>query len=372
MENGQSRPGSGCRFCVIIPAHNEEGGIGDTLRSVLDAGIPPGDIFVIDDCSSDRTSEVASREAIRLFRNPVNLGKAESIARVLSREPVFDRYDLIALLDADTEVDPGYFDAMTTAAARHEDVVLFVGQVKSRRHNWVTASRAFDYTFMHDVYKTAQSKLSVVTVSPGCSSVYRSRALREIEIRGDTLAEDMDWTIQVHRKNLGKALYLKEAVVYTQDPATLGDYVRQIRRWYAGFMQVIRKHRIPMGLQRIDLEVGFLLLEGLLYGTLLAMAPLLVPLLALNDSRWVLTLIAMDAAVFSGLALYGAARNRRPDILFYFPVFYLIRYLNACMYLESFHRVFVRKEESRIWHKAARYRFSGERGDSARESSLPS
>lgn len=352
-------PGTGShvlRICVIIPAYNEEETVEGTIRSVLDAGIPPSDICVVDDCSKDRTWEVAAGTGVTPLRNPSNLGKADSIKRALSRLPVCEMYDLIALLDADSEVEPDYFSRIAEKAVEHPEVVLFVGQVKSRKHNWITSSRAFDYTFMHDVYKTAQSKFSVLTVGPGCASVYRGAGMRKIEITSETLAEDMDWTIQVYRKNLGRTLYVPGAVVHTQDPSTLTDYVNQIRRWYVGSMQVIRNHRIPFRLQRIDLEVALLFLEGLLYSTAFALLPVILPLLAFSVPRWIARLALADLAMFTGLATYCAVRTRRADILRNFPCFYVIRYVNACVFLESFIRVYIKREVIDKWYKVSRYR----------------
>jgi biofilm PGA synthesis N-glycosyltransferase PgaC len=351
-----SRPDQTPRIGVVIPAYNEEVTLGKALESVIEAGIPPKEIYVVDDWSTDRTPEVASAHGVNLVRNPRNLGKAESIKRLVFHQKLAYEYDLIAFFDADTLVDPGYFSAMLARVRSRPDVVLFIGQVKSQRHNWITSSRALDYTYMHDIFKSAQSKYSMITVGPGCASVYRTSALKRIYISNDTLAEDMDWTIQIYRKRLGKTHYVPDAVIHTQDPETARDYIRQIRRWYVGSWQVIKKHRIPSRFTRIDLELTLLCFEGLVYSLLLTLLPLILPFLVLFFHwKGVERVAVSDLALFSGLALYSAVKNRRLDIFLYVPFFYVVRYLNACVFLESFCRVYLKHEVIAQWDKVKRY-----------------
>jgi cellulose synthase/poly-beta-1,6-N-acetylglucosamine synthase-like glycosyltransferase len=348
-------PFQAIRIAVLVPAHNEEMTLGKTLRSVIKAGILSEDIYVIDDCSSDQTPKVAALYAVHLMQNKVNLGKSAAIKRLLFSLRLTERYDLIALLDADTVVDPHYFHQILIQVQIRPDVVLFVGQVKSLRYNWLTSARAFDYTYMHDIYKSAQSRYSMITVGPGCASVYRSSALEKIRISNDTLAEDMDWTVQIHRQNLGKTLYVPKAIVYTQDPKTIQDYIRQVRRWYTGTWQVILKHSIPWRRTRIDLEVGLLCFEGLVYGLLLTLLPLLLPFLFIFHWSWLEKVTLFDLLMFSGLAIYAAFRNRRLDIFLRFPLFYIVRYLNACVFVQSFWRVYLKRKVIKQWDKVKRY-----------------
>jgi glycosyltransferase involved in cell wall biosynthesis len=63
------------RISIVIPAHNEEGAIGDVLAR-LAAEPPPGvfEIIVVDDGSTDATGEIAARAGARVLRHPHNRG----------------------------------------------------------------------------------------------------------------------------------------------------------------------------------------------------------------------------------------------------------------------------------------------------------
>ncbi len=64
----------------MLPAKDEAVGIGKTLKSILQAGVLPADIYVIDDGSSDGTGEIARSFDVNVVRNPKNIGKAHSLA----------------------------------------------------------------------------------------------------------------------------------------------------------------------------------------------------------------------------------------------------------------------------------------------------
>lgn len=65
---------------IVIPAYNEEGGIGDVL-SALRASLPPSvaEIIVVDDGSTDRTAEIAEAAGVRVLRHPSNRGYGASL-----------------------------------------------------------------------------------------------------------------------------------------------------------------------------------------------------------------------------------------------------------------------------------------------------
>jgi len=53
----------------MLPAKDEAVGIGRTLRSILQAGLLPADVYVIDDGSSDGTGSIARGFGVNVARN---------------------------------------------------------------------------------------------------------------------------------------------------------------------------------------------------------------------------------------------------------------------------------------------------------------
>jgi dolichyl-phosphate beta-glucosyltransferase len=83
-----SRPVSAPWISVIVPAYNEERGIADTVRLLLDwLTARPGDfeVLVVDNASEDATvarlEPLLNGDRVRLLRNETNRGKGHSMRR---------------------------------------------------------------------------------------------------------------------------------------------------------------------------------------------------------------------------------------------------------------------------------------------------
>src|SRR5271156_300903 len=132
-------------MCIIVPAMNEERVIGSTIQSILDAGMRAEDVFVINDGSKDATPEIAARMGVNVFTNPTNIGKARSVGRITKELALCDKYEIICMMDADTLVDPKYFQYVRYAFQTNPEAVAVCGTAKSRKHNWITSYRFLMY-----------------------------------------------------------------------------------------------------------------------------------------------------------------------------------------------------------------------------------
>jgi cellulose synthase/poly-beta-1,6-N-acetylglucosamine synthase-like glycosyltransferase len=339
--------------CVVIPAFNEEQLVGRCVQSVLDAGVGASQIYVIDDCSNDGTRDVlVSFPGIHVVANPERMGKVRGIERAIELHGLGARFNYISILDADSHVDPMYYEAVVRTFHGDGEAVLVCGAPRSERGNWITAYRALEYALSDWIYRPGQHALGVITVAPGCASTYRASVLPKLDWDGGTLVEDMDLTVQVHRKRLGRVLYVRDAVSHTQDPRRLKDYIGQVTRWYSGAWQVMRLRALPVGRQRIDLEFGLVAGEGLLYSALTLMLPVFALAAPELVARW---LLLDQSVVFAG-AVVCAVRLRRPDVLLWSPTFIVLRTINAFLWLRTFWTEVVRRRTLRVWFTPQRYR----------------
>src|SRR5438270_10375032 len=73
---------------VLLPSFNHEAYVEQAIRSVLEQSYPAVELVVIDDCSSDRTGEVAAELArahgFTFAANPANLGLNATLEKALA------------------------------------------------------------------------------------------------------------------------------------------------------------------------------------------------------------------------------------------------------------------------------------------------
>ena len=107
--SGRSEPSSGWpasgRVVVVMPAHDEEASIGATISRIRES-LPGVDVVVINDFSSDRTTEVAERHGARVVELSCNLGYGGAIQTGFKYALARD-YDFVIQMDADGQHGPG-------------------------------------------------------------------------------------------------------------------------------------------------------------------------------------------------------------------------------------------------------------------------
>ncbi len=115
-------PQTAPRVLVIVPAWNEQGSIGDTVREIRSTN-PGVDVLVVDDGSGDETSAEALAAGAEVCRLPFNLGVGGAM-RTGYRFALRRGYDAAAQIDADGQHDPRYLPALL---ARLDDADIVIG-----------------------------------------------------------------------------------------------------------------------------------------------------------------------------------------------------------------------------------------------------
>ncbi|MCT7374059.1 glycosyltransferase family 2 protein [Chelativorans salis] len=361
---------------VVIPAHNEEIGLPKCLRA-LTAIVPPKQIFVASDGSRDATVAIARAAGCRALDIQPNGGKAKALARAIRHYRLCDRFKAVLIQDADSEMDPHYLEHALPLFDDPE-VVAVAGHVLSRwrPHVWPRADMVYAayrtrlYRLLQMTFQYGQSWrwANVSYIAPGFASMYRTRALREIDITAPGLViEDFNMTFEVQRKRLGRIAYTPMARCSSEDPFTLKDYRKQVQRWYLGFWQTVRRHGIWPS--RFWIALGMLLFELILISLFVLALPFLalgallagglqVPALSLFDpglhSVSVLDLIVLFLAVDYAITVIAAVIDRRPALLLYGVLFPLIRLLDAALFLRALGQSFTAQSDGR-WASPERF-----------------
>jgi biofilm PGA synthesis N-glycosyltransferase PgaC len=223
------RPGLQCS--VGIMAYNEEANIADAVDSVLAQRLTSGrltEVIVVASGCEDQTAEIvlgiARRDPrVRLIEQERREGKASAINLFIAaaQSPV------LVLVGADLVVKDGTLDAMLSHF--HDPAVGMVGGHPTPVND--------EGTFLgHAVHLQWRLHDSVARVSPKLGEIVAFRNLVP-SIPVDTAVDEI--SIQALVTQLGyRLVYEPAAIVYNRGPASVGDFLRQRRRIYAGHLRV--------------------------------------------------------------------------------------------------------------------------------------
>ncbi|MBN2095752.1 MAG: glycosyltransferase family 2 protein [Candidatus Aenigmarchaeota archaeon] len=334
------------KISILIPCYNEEKTIKACIESCFCQTRKPDEIVIVDDGSTDSTPQILKSfgKKIRAVRTPKNTGnksKAQEFGLKYVTGDVFITADADTLLHCDfvKQIERDFQDKSIAAVA---------GYVKSLKENWLTSCRELDYIIGQDIHKVAQAHIDALFVMPGCSSAFRTGIFRKyISFDHDTLTEDLDFTYKLHENNL-KIKYNQNAISYTQDPATIKAYIRQMKRWYSGGWQNLVKHRkVASKRPGNALELSLIYMEGLTFSLLIFVVPLLSMSFFVNFMASYFVLLFL-------FAFYGSYIRKRMDILIYFPLYTLLIFLNASLLLMTFTSEVVLKKKNNDWDKLER------------------
>jgi hypothetical protein len=108
-------------FSIVIPAYQAAATIGQTVESVLGQTVPPLEVIVSDDGSTDDLEQALARfgDAVRLIRRPHG-----GIAAARNAGVEAARADFVLILDADDMLLPRKLEALGALAASRPDLDL--------------------------------------------------------------------------------------------------------------------------------------------------------------------------------------------------------------------------------------------------------
>ncbi|MFE6624714.1 bifunctional polysaccharide deacetylase/glycosyltransferase family 2 protein [Streptomyces sp. NPDC057740] len=259
---------------VLVPAYNEAKCIENTVRSLMRSEHPV-EIIVIDDGSSDGTARIVEGLGlpnVRVIRQ-LNAGKPAALNRGLANA----RYDLIVMMDGDTVFEPATVRELVQPFADPR-VGAVAGNAKvGNKDTLIGAWQHIEYVMGFNLDRRMYDVLQCMPTIPGAVGAFRRSALERVGgMSDDTLAEDTDITMAIHRDGW-RVVYAEKARAWTEAPESVQQLWSQRYRWSYGTMQAIWKHRralVDRGPSGRFGRVGLPLVS-----LFMVLAPLLAPLI---------------------------------------------------------------------------------------------
>ena len=267
---GVKRPSLG----VIVAAYNEGPALAATLDALLAQTEPPERIWLADDGSTDDSARVLA-ERYRLTAPPVGAASAPSPqapalrwlrllhrgkARALNAALAEVDTEIVVTVDADTLLEPDALAELRDAFAA--DPALDVGGGVLVPRCAGGASAKLMQTFQRIEYvrnflgRYAWTEPNALVLVSGAFAAFRASALKAVGgFDPLSLVEDYELIHRLHRHARTHGLDWRVGMVGrargdTDAPATLPAFLRQRRRWFAGFLQTHYAYRELIGAPR--------------------------------------------------------------------------------------------------------------------------
>ncbi|MFF9062591.1 bifunctional polysaccharide deacetylase/glycosyltransferase family 2 protein [Streptomyces sp. NPDC014882] len=229
---------------VIVPAYNEKECIANTLES-LARSTHPIEIVVVDDGSTDGTSEISREAAKALGMTNVRVIRQENAGKpaALNNGVRNAGCDVVVMMDGDTVFEPDTVRHLVQPFADPK-VGAVAGNAKvGNRDTVIGAWQHIEYVMGFNLDRRMYDLLRCMPTIPGAIGAFRRDAVLEVGgMSEDTLAEDTDITIALHRAGWD-VVYQEHARAWTEAPGSLKQLWSQRYRWSYGTMQALWKHR---------------------------------------------------------------------------------------------------------------------------------
>ncbi|WP_413757617.1 bifunctional polysaccharide deacetylase/glycosyltransferase family 2 protein [Streptomyces sp. MMBL 11-3] len=225
---------------VVVPAYNEKECIANTLRS-LALSTHPIEIIVVDDGSTDGTKEIAESLGmpnVRVIRQE-NAGKPAALNNGVRHAS----HDIVVMMDGDTVFEADTVRHLVQPFA-DPGVGAVAGNAKvGNRNTVIGAWQHIEYVMGFNLDRRMYDLLRCMPTIPGAIGAFRREAVLAVGgMSEDTLAEDTDITIAMHREGW-RVVYQEHAKAWTEAPGSLKQLWSQRYRWSYGTMQALWKHR---------------------------------------------------------------------------------------------------------------------------------
>lgn len=264
-------PSTPSRFAILVPAHDEEAVIADTLASLARLDYPSDRfaVHVVADHCTDATVEIAADAGVDVRENRSGQrGKGPALqwllGQVLAEGDVHRRpVDAVVIVDADTLVDPAFLAAVSGRLAGGDKVVQGQYLVRDPATSTATALRSAALALRHHLRPLGRTAIGGSCGLFGNGMVFAADVLRH-RTWSDHLTEDIELQNELLLDGVLVA-YEPTAVVRAAMPTSLEAARTQNERWERGRIELARRY-VPrlIALARGDRNLRVAAVDGAL------------------------------------------------------------------------------------------------------------
>lgn len=291
---------AGTKFFVLIPAHNEEAGLAATLRSLTQSDyLPTPRVVVVADNCIDRTAQVARDCGVEVIERNDSSRRGKGYALDFALQQISDGDkgvpQVVVFVDADSEVNAGFFDALAQHFANSQQPAQAYYQAAPGETR-LGQLREVAFRLLHWSRPLGASRLGLPTTVKGNGmAIHWEDAKDGLGALGIT--EDAEMTLRFAERGL-RFEFVPGAVVTGRMAQSFDEARTQDERWEGG-RYALQRHAVITALS--------CLIRGDVRGAApaLEIASLPMSLLVLSSTGTVIATVVLSVGS-SILAVVGA------------------------------------------------------------------
>lgn len=301
---------------LLVPAHNEELCIVDSVRSLLSLDYPELEVIVVNDGSSDRTlaelkqafqlrraqllyiSDIATGKVHGLYTSPierrllvVDKDSAGSKADAVNAGLNAATSPYVCVVDADSILERDSLLRIMAAVFSDPSRVVAVGGIVRVLNGCQTSEgklvnvklpkggvevlQTIEYLRAFLIGREAWSQFNALPIISGAFGIFRKDLVKRIGgFRAAAIGEDFDLVVRLHRylQEQGTDYHISfvaDPTCWTEVPSDLKSLARQRARWHKGLIDTLWPNRDMLFRRRYG-RVGWLALPYMWIFELLA------------------------------------------------------------------------------------------------------
>ncbi len=274
---------------IIVPAHNEEVTVIDTLNSLLELEYNNYEIIIVDDGSNDSTSKkliehfnmhkvnrpinkvikCKQEEFVyetNTYKVPITVVKKQNGGKsdALNMGINLAQYPYFICIDADSILQYDSLKNITAPLRERDDIVACGGLIRisndiefekgrvkkyNLAKNILVAMQVVEYDRSFFASRILLDRFNGNLIISGAFGIFKKDMV--VAVGGydtNTVGEDMELVMKLHvfckSNNIPYSIkYVPDAICWSQAPDKLSDLIKQRKRWHTGLFQSMKKYK---------------------------------------------------------------------------------------------------------------------------------